>query len=54
MNWVKEKFDLILLALATLLLASNAGWIAMNRVEQVADPGCAFTFQGQLDHPAES
>jgi len=33
MNWVKQKYDILLLAVATLLLVSNAGWIAMNRME---------------------
>jgi hypothetical protein len=35
MNWVKQKYDILLLAVATLLLVSNAGWIAMNRMEPV-------------------
>ena len=34
MNWVKQKYDIIILAVATLLLVSNAGWIAVNRMEQ--------------------
>lgn len=33
MNWVKQKYDILLLALATLLVVSNAGWIAMSRME---------------------
>jgi len=33
MNWVKQKYDILLLLVATLLLVSNAGWIAMNRME---------------------
>ena len=36
MNWVKQKYDIVILAVATLLLVSNAGWIVMNRVEQSA------------------
>ena len=35
MNWVKQKYDIVILAVATLLLVSNAGWIAMNRMEPV-------------------
>lgn len=35
MNWVKEKFDLVILLLATLLLVSNAAWTSMNRLEHV-------------------
>ncbi|MEI8293538.1 MAG: Amuc_1099 family pilus-like system protein [bacterium] len=39
MNWVKEKFDLVLLALATVLVFASAGWVAMNRLEPtVAQP----------------
>ena len=34
MNWVKQKYDIVILAVATLLLVSNAGWIVMNRMEQ--------------------
>lgn len=33
MNWVKEKYDILILAIATLLLVSNAGWIVMSRME---------------------
>jgi hypothetical protein len=33
MNWVKQKYDILILAVATLLLVSNAGWIVMNRME---------------------
>jgi hypothetical protein len=33
MNWVKQKYDILILAFATLLLVSNAGWIAMSRME---------------------
>ena len=33
MNWVKQKYDILLLAIATLLLVSNAGWIVMSRME---------------------
>jgi hypothetical protein len=33
MNWVKQKYDILILAFATLLLVSNAGWIAMSRTE---------------------
>ena len=33
MNWVKQKYDLLLLAVATLLLVSNSGWIVMHRME---------------------
>jgi len=36
MNWVKQKYDIVILAVATLLLVSNAGWIVMNRMEQSA------------------
>jgi len=36
MNWVKEKFDILILAFATLLLVSNAAWIAMSRMEPEA------------------
>lgn len=36
MNWVKEKYDILILALATLLLVSNAAWIAMSRMEPEA------------------
>ena len=35
MNWVKQKYDIVILAFATLLLVSNAGWIVMNRMEPV-------------------
>lgn len=35
MNWVKQKYDLAILAFATLLLVSNAAWIAMVRMEPV-------------------
>ena len=35
MNWVKQKYDIVILAVATLLLLSNAGWIVMNRMELV-------------------
>ena len=35
MNWVKQKYDIVILAVATLLLVSNAGWIVMNRMEPV-------------------
>ncbi len=34
MNWVKQKYDIVILAVATLLLVSNASWIVMNRMEQ--------------------
>jgi hypothetical protein len=33
MNWVKQKYDIVLLAIATLLLTANAGWIVMNRIQ---------------------
>jgi len=33
MNWVKQKYDLVILAVATLLLVSNAAWIGMSRLE---------------------
>jgi hypothetical protein len=33
MNWVKQKYDIVLLAIATLLLIANAGWIVMNRMQ---------------------
>ncbi len=33
MNWVKQKYDILILAVATLLLVSNAGWIVMSRLE---------------------
>jgi hypothetical protein len=36
MNWVKEKYDILILAFATLLLVSNAAWIAMSRMEPEA------------------
>jgi hypothetical protein len=36
MNWVKEKYDILILAIATLLLVSNAAWIAMSRMEPEA------------------
>jgi hypothetical protein len=36
MNWVKEKYDILILALATILLVSNAAWIAMSRMEPEA------------------
>ena len=36
MNWVKEKYDILILAFATLLLVSNAAWIAMIRMEPEA------------------
>lgn len=36
MNWVKEKYDILILALATLLLVSNGAWIAMSRMEPEA------------------
>jgi hypothetical protein len=36
MNWVKEKYDILILAIATLLLVSNAGWIVMSRIEPEA------------------
>jgi len=32
MNWVKQKYDILILAVATLFLVSNAGWIVMNRM----------------------
>lgn len=35
MNWVKQKYDLVILAFATLLLVSNAAWIVMVRMEPV-------------------
>jgi hypothetical protein len=35
MNWVKQKYDIVILAVVTLLLVSNAGWIVMNRIEPV-------------------
>jgi hypothetical protein len=35
MNWVKQKYDIVILAVATLLLVSNAVWIVMNRIELV-------------------
>ena len=35
MNWVKQKYDILLLAVATILLVSNAGWIVINRMEPV-------------------
>jgi len=35
MNWVKEKYDILILGLTTLLLVSNATWITMNRLESV-------------------
>lgn len=33
MNWVKQKYDFVILAVATLLLVSNAGWIVTSRLE---------------------
>jgi hypothetical protein len=42
MNWVKQIYDIVLLVVATLLLVSNAGWIAMNRMEP-ADIQVALT-----------
>lgn len=33
MNWVKQKYDLVILAVATLLLVSNAVWTGMSRLE---------------------
>jgi len=33
MNWVKQKYDIVLLAIATLLLTANAGWMVMNRIQ---------------------
>lgn len=36
MNWVKQKYDILILAIATLLLVSNSAWIVMSRMEPEA------------------
>ena len=47
MNWVKQKYDIVILAVATLLLVSNGGWIVMSRMEPVQ-------FQAALTAPKEN
>jgi len=37
MDWVKQKYDLVILAVATLLLVSNAAWITKNRMSSAGD-----------------
>ena len=37
MDWVKQKYDLVILAVATLLVVSNAAWITKQRMSSAED-----------------
>jgi len=37
MDWVKQKYDLVILAVATLLVVSNAAWITKQRMSSIED-----------------
>lgn len=53
MNWVKEKYDILILAIATLLLVSNAGWIVMSRMEpEVVQAGLIIPKDSAI-HPVD-